>query len=133
MIGLVIVAHGGLGEELLAATIHVVGPQPGSMAIATRPDDDLSAKQAEIDAAIETVNTGDGVIVVTDMFGGTPCNLSIGAMREDEVEIVYGANLPMLVKLAKCREKKLAEAANCAVEAGIKYIDCASNMLKPAK
>lgn len=128
-----IVAHGGLGEELLAATIHVVGPQPGAMAIATRPDDDLSEKQAEIDAAIAAVDEGDGVIVVTDMFGGTPCNLSIGAMREDKVEIVYGANLPMLVKLAKCRKKNLAEAAQCAVAAGIKYIDCASNMLKPSK
>lgn len=132
MIGLVIVAHGGLGEELLAATIHVVGPQPGAVAIATRPDDDLSAKQAEIDAAIAAVDTGDGVIVVTDMFGGTPCNLSIGALRQGHVDIVYGANLPMLVKLAKCRQKTLAEAARCAVEAGVKYIDSASNMLKPA-
>ena len=130
MIGLVIVAHGGLARELKHAMEHVVGKRPGVIAISTEPDDDLVAKQDEIDEAVATVDTDDGVAVVTDMFGGTPCNLAIGASRPDDVEVIYGANLPMLVKLAKCREKPLAEATECAVTAGSKYMDSASNMLK---
>lgn len=130
MIGLVIVAHGGLAAELQAAMEHVVGKRPGVMSISTEPDDDLVTKQHEIDAAVEAVDAGSGVAVITDMFGGTPCNLAIGASRSDSVEVIYGANLPMLVKLAKCRDRSLAEASRCAVEAGVKYIDCASNMLK---
>lgn len=102
MIGLVIVAHGGLAAELQAAMEHVVGKRPGVMSISTEPDDDLVAKQHEIDAAVEAVDAGSGVAVITDMFGGTPCNLAIGASRSDSVEVIYGANLPMLVKLAKC-------------------------------
>lgn len=107
---------------------HVVGPQPGATAVSTRPEDDLSAKQAEIAAAVEAVNRGAGVVVVTDMFGGTPCNLSIGCMG-DEVQVVYGANLPLLVKLAKMRDKPLAEASDAAIAAGRKYIDSAAAML----
>ena len=130
MIGLVIVAHGGLARELKLAMEHVVGKRPGVVAISTEPDDDLTAKQGEIDEAVAAVETGDGVVVVTDMFGGTPCNLAIGASRPDSVEVIYGANLPMLVKLAKCRNKPLMEASQCAVTAGSKYMDSASNMLK---
>ena len=130
MIGLVIVAHGGLAKELLAATEHVVGELDAAVAIATEVEDNLVDKQAEIDAAVREVDRGQGVAVVTDMFGGTPCNLSIGALRDGEVEVIYGANLPMLVKLAKSRDRSLAEAARCAVEAGVKYVDCASNMLQ---
>lgn len=130
MIGLVIVAHGGLARELKLAMEHVVGRRPGVVAISTEPDDDLVAKQGEIDEAVAAVDMGDGVAVVTDMFGGTPCNLAIGAIRPDDVEVIYGANLPMLVKLAKCRDKPLAEATQCALKAGTKYMDCASNMLK---
>ncbi len=130
MIGLVIVAHGGLARELKLAMEHVVGRRPGVVAISTEPDDDLVAKQSEIDEAVAAVETGDGVVVVTDMFGGTPCNLAIGASRPEAVEVIYGANLPMLVKLAKCREKPLLEASQCAVIAGAKYMDSASNMLK---
>lgn len=133
MIGIVIVAHGGLARELLAATEHVVGRIDGAVAISTEPEDDLSAKQTEIDAAVAAVDSGDGVAVVTDMFGGTPCNLSIGAIRDNRVEVIYGANLPLLVKLAKCRHMPLADAARCAVDAGIKYVDCASAMLQTAK
>lgn len=130
MIGLVIVAHGGLARELKLAMEHVVGRRPGVVAISTEPDDDLTAKQGEIDEAVAAVDAGDGVVVVTDMFGGTPCNLAIGACRPNDVEVIYGANLPMLVKLAKCREKPLMEASRCAVAAGVKYMDSASNMLK---
>ncbi|SDZ76845.1 PTS sugar transporter subunit IIA [Rubrimonas cliftonensis] len=129
MIGLVIVAHGGLARELLAATEHVVGPLERAVAVSTAPADDLRAKQAEINAAVAAVDTGHGVALVTDMFGGTPCNLAIGAMSSDGVEVVYGANLPLLVKLAKMRERPLAEATDAAIEAGRKYIDGAKRML----
>ncbi len=130
MIGLVIVAHGGLARELKLAMEHVVGRRPGVVAISTEPDDDLAAKQGEIDEAVAAVDLGQGVVVVTDMFGGTPCNLAIGASRPDEVEVIYGANLPMLVKLAKCRDLSLSEASQKALRAGAKYMDSASNMLK---
>lgn len=130
MIGLVVVAHGGLAKELLAATEHVVGKLDFAVAIATEDDDDLTDKQAEIDAAVTKVDTGDGVVLVTDMFGGTPCNLSIGAIRDGRVEVIYGANLPMLIKLAKCRNRSLDEASRSAVQAGVKYVDSASNMLQ---
>jgi PTS system mannose-specific IIA component len=131
VIGIVIVAHGGLARELLAALEHVVGPQNRAVAVSTAPQDDLRAKQAEIKAAVAEVDGGDGVVLVTDMFGGTPCNLAIGAMASDMVEVVYGANLPLLVKLAKLREKPMAEAIDAALEAGRKYIDGAKRMLAP--
>ncbi len=130
MIGLVIVAHGGLARELKLAMEHVVGRHPGVVAISTEPDDDLAGKQGEIDEAVAAVDTGQGVVVVTDMFGGTPCNLAIGASRPHQVEVIYGANLPMLVKLAKCRDQPLAEASQNALKAGVKYMDSASNTLK---
>lgn len=130
MIGLVIVAHGGLASELLAATEHVVGPQEGVLAVSTRPDDDLTEKQKEIDDAVAAVNAGMGVIVVTDMFGGTPCNLAIGSMTAPDVEVIYGANLPMLVKLAKSRHQPRPDAVDAAIDAGRKYIDAASRMLQ---
>ncbi|MEM9097307.1 MAG: PTS fructose transporter subunit IIA [Pseudomonadota bacterium] len=132
MIGVVIVAHGGLAEALLAATEHVVGRQDNARAIAIEPTDDLHIKQAEIDQAVAEVNSGSGVVLVTDMFGGTPSNLALGAMRDDLVEVIYGANLPLLVKLAKSREKPLAEAVAQALEAGTKYIDSAASILTPA-
>lgn len=130
MIGLVIVAHGGLGREFLAAVEHVVGPQEGAIVVSMNPDDDLGEKQGEIDAAVASVDGGAGVAVVTDMFGGTPCNLAIGAMSRDDVEVIYGANLPMLVKLAKSRTRPLNEAVDAAIEAGRKYIDAAGRMLQ---
>jgi PTS system mannose-specific IIA component len=129
VIGLVIVAHGGLARELLAATEHVVGALPQAMAVSTGPTDDLRAKQAEINAAVAGVDSGAGVVLVTDMFGGTPCNLAIGAMSSDSVEVVYGANLPLLVKLAKMRDRPMQEAIDAAIAAGRKYIDAAKRML----
>ena len=133
MIGIVVVAHGGLAREFLAALEHVVGPLRHVHAVSTAPADDLRQKQAEINAAVTKVDDGDGVVVVTDMFGGTPCNLAIGTMASDQVEVIYGANLPMLVKLAKMREKPLAEAIEAAIEAGRKYIDGARRMLAPGE
>ncbi|WP_298858316.1 PTS fructose transporter subunit IIA [uncultured Sulfitobacter sp.] len=123
MIGIVIVAHGGLAGEYLAAIEHVVGSQSGVMAIEIRPDHDRKAKQAEICQAADAVDTGQGVIVVTDLFGGSPSNLSMMACQPAGRRIVYGANLPMLIKLAKSRHKSVPDAVRAALEAGKKYID----------
>ncbi|TNJ41175.1 PTS sugar transporter subunit IIA [Phaeobacter sp. B1627] len=123
MIGIVIVAHGGLAKEYLAAVEHVVGPQPALMAIAIGPEDDRDAKQDEICAAADQVDIGDGVVVVTDLFGGSPSNLSLRACAPANRRILYGANLPLLIKLAKSRHLLVADAVRHAMEAGRKYIN----------
>ena len=123
MIGIVIVAHGGLAREYLSAVEHVVGPQQGMRAIAIEDDHNRARKQAEICAAADDVDTGQGVVVVTDMFGGSPSNLSLMACAGSGRRIVYGANLPMLIKLAKSRDLPVAEAVSAALEAGRKYIN----------
>lgn len=123
MIGIVIVAHGGLAREYLAAVEHVVGRQPGIRAISIEPDHDRDAKQAEICDAADEVDTGDGVVVVTDMFGGSPSNLSLRACSPENRRILYGANLPMLIKLAKSRHRPVPTAVDMALKAGRKYID----------
>jgi len=124
VIGIVIVAHGGLAREYLSAVEHVVGKQTGIRTIAIENDCDRVGKQAEIRAAADEVDTGDGVVVVTDMYGGSPSNLSLGACCKKDRKIMYGANLPMLVKLAKSRQKPFDEAISAALIAGRKYIDC---------
>jgi len=123
VIGIVIVAHGGLAQEYLAAVEHVVGKQSGMRAVSIEPDHDRAAKQAEICAAADGVDTGEGVVVVTDMFGGSPSNLSLRACSPTDRKILYGANLPMLIKLAKCRHNPLAQAVASSLKAGRKYID----------
>lgn len=123
MIGIVIVAHGGLAREYLAAVEHVVGAQSAVRTVAILPDDDRSAKQAEICAAADSVDSGNGVVIVTDMFGGSPSNLSLRACGPANRRILYGANLPMLIKLAKSRSKSVDAAVSAAMEAGRKYID----------
>lgn len=123
MIGIVIVAHGGLAREYLSAVEHVVGPQSGIAAVAIEDDHDRAAKTAEIQAAANAVDHGDGVIVVTDLFGGSPSNLSVPACAVRNRTILYGANLPMLVKLAKSRHLTVADAVTGAKEAGRKYIN----------
>lgn len=123
MIGIVIVAHGGLAREYLAAMQHVVGQQPGMMAISIEPEDDRDAKQTEICVAADTVDKGDGVIMVTDLFGGSPSNLSLLACAPADRRILYGANLPMLIKLAKSRHMPVGDAVRGAMEAGKKYIN----------
>ena len=123
MIGVVIVAHGGLAPEYLSAVEHVVGRLSGVRAIEIGADVDRQAKQAEICDAANTVDAGNGVVVVTDMFGGSPSNLSLLACKTANRKILYGANLPMLIKLAKSRHKPLDEAVRSAKEAGRKYID----------
>lgn len=128
MIGIVIVAHGGLAREYLSAMEHVVGKMPAARAIAIAPEDIRAAKQVEIDAAVADVDQGDGVVVVTDMFGGTPSNLAMAACAKADRKVLYGVNLPMLIKLAKARNKPLDVAVSCALDAGRKYINCADQM-----
>ena len=123
MIGIVIVAHGGLAQEYLSAIEHVVGSQNGVRAIAIRSDHDRSEKEREICTAADDVDQGSGVVVVTDLFGGSPSNLSLMACRPEGRRIIYGANLPMLIKLAKCRQMAVPDAVRAALEAGKKYID----------
>lgn len=123
MIGIVIVAHGGLAREYLAAVTHVVGPQADIRAISIEGDHDRAAKQAEICMAADEVDTGHGVAIVTDIFGGSPSNLALKACQPDNRRILYGANLPMLIKLAKSRDEPLAEAVRAALDAARKYID----------
>jgi PTS system mannose-specific IIA component len=123
VIGIVIVAHGGLAREYLAAIEHVVGAQPSIRAIAIDADHDRKSKEAEICAAANDVDKGQGVVIVTDLYGGSPSNLSLLASRPGDRRILYGANLPMLIKLAKSRQKTVPEAVRLAMEAGRKYID----------
>ena len=123
MIGIVIVAHEGLARELMKAAVHVVGDQEGMVAIAINPDDDRTARTREICDAADDVDQGHGVVVVTDMFGGSPSNLSLRACRPQNRKILTGANLPMMVKLTKSRHLPVETAAALAAEAGRRYID----------
>ena len=123
MIGIVIVAHGGLAREYLSAVEHVVGRQDGVRAISIEDDHDRARKQAEICMAADAVDSGGGVVLVTDMFGGSPSNLSLMACAGADRRIIYGANLPMLIKLAKSRDLPVADAVSMALEAGRKYIN----------
>lgn len=130
MIGMVVVTHGQLATEMIATMEHVVGPQREVAAVCIGPDDDMEERRAEIMDKVEQVDTGSGVIVLTDMFGGTPSNLAISIMDRAKVEIIAGINLPMLVKLASVRTtENLADAAQSAQDAGRKYINVASQML----
>ncbi len=130
MIGLVIVTHGGLALEFRSALEHVVGPQPQLETVSIGPDDDMSVRRGQILEAVRRTNNGEGVIILTDMFGGTPSNLAISVMDEAPVEVIAGINLPILVKLASVRgELDLADAVANAREAGRKYIKVASQEL----
>ncbi len=131
MIGLVLVTHGRLAEEFVAATEHVVGHQKKIRSICIGVDDDMERRRADILEAIEEVGGTDGVILLTDMFGGTPSNLAISVMEQANVEVIAGVNLPMLIKLAALRDKaSLPEAVAGAQEAGRKYINVASRLLE---
>jgi PTS system mannose-specific IIA component len=134
MIGLVLVTHGRLAAEFVAALEHIVGPQERVRAVCIGADDDIEARRAEIVTAIRDVDGGGGVVVLTDMFGGTPSNLAISTMDRKGVEVIAGVNLPMLVKLASVRgSEPLADAVAAAQEAGRKYINVASRLLAPDK
>jgi PTS system mannose-specific IIA component len=130
MIGVLLVTHGRLAEELKAATEHVVGSQQAFRTVCIGPQDDMEARREEILEAIKSVDSGEGVILLTDMFGGTPSNLAISAMGSGKIEVIAGVNLPMLIKLASVRSKAtLSEAVDKAQEAGRKYIRVASKEL----
>jgi PTS system mannose-specific IIA component len=130
MIGMVLVTHGHLATEFRAALEHVVGPQKQIETITIGPDDDMEQRRNDIVVAVEGVNSGDGVVVLTDMFGGTPSNLAISVMNGSRVDVVAGINLPMLIKLATVREvASLEQAVLQAQDAGRKYISVASRIL----
>ena len=130
MIGLVLVTHGGLAAELIAAMEHVVGPQAYVKGICIGPEDDMDQRRKDILDACKTVNLGDGVVLLTDMFGGTPSNLAISVMDKAKGEVIAGVNLPMLIKLASARVSgKLDDVVRRAQEAGRKYIIVASHEL----
>lgn len=130
MIGVVIVTHGGLAQEFRAALEHVVGRQDKLETLSIGPEDDMEARRAELIAAIARVKSDNGVIVMTDMFGGTPSNLAINVMDETGAEVIAGINLPMLIKLASVRpEAQLRQAVAAARDAGRKYISVASQVL----
>jgi mannose PTS system EIIA component len=130
MIGMVLVTHGRLAEEFRAALEHVVGPQESCETIAIGPDDDMEERRNDIVAAVGRVDSGDGVVILTDMFGGTPSNLAISVMQNREIEVIAGVNLPMLVKLARVRgEMEMKAAVREAQDAGRKYINVANDVL----
>lgn len=130
MIGLVIVTHGDLAKEFLAALEHVHGPQKQVAAIPIDPNDDMETRRNEILEAVKDVDSGQGAILLTDMFGGTPSNLAISVMEQTKVEVVAGVNLPMLIKLTSIRgDSNMEEAISEAQEAGRKYISVASKIL----
>jgi PTS system mannose-specific IIA component len=130
MIGLVLVTHGRLAVEFRAALEHVVGPQKQIEAVTIGPDDDVEQRREDIIEAVKRVDSGNGVVILSDMFGGTPSNLAISVMSRPNVEVIAGINLPMLVKLAKVRDElPLSEAVAAAQESGRKYITIASRVL----
>ena len=134
MIGIVLVTHGRLAAEFIAALEHVVGPQRNIRAICIGPDDDMEQRRKDILEGVAAVDEGDGVVLLTDMFGGTPSNLAISVMDAAKVEVIAGVNLPMLIKLASVREgSSLSAAANSAQKAGRQYINLASGLLKDQK
>ena len=130
MIGVVLVTHGRLAVEFRAALEHVVGPQVQIEAVTIGPEDDVEERRRDIIEAVKKVDSGDGVVILTDMFGGTPSNLAISVMSRPKVEVLAGINLPMLIKLVKVRDEfPLADAVMAAQESGRKYITIASRVL----
>ena len=134
MIGMVLVTHGRLADELVAALEHVVGPQPNVSTVCIGPEDDMEQRRRDILRAVAEVDRGDGVILLTDMFGGTPSNLAISVMEQTKAEVIAGLNLPMLIKLASVRGREnLQTCVAHAQEAGRKYISVASYVLSGEK
>jgi mannose PTS system EIIA component len=130
MIGMVLVTHGALAHEFKSALEHVVGPQDHLETIAIGPEDDMEQRREDIVRAVDAADQGQGVVILTDMFGGTPSNLAISIMQQREVEVIAGVNLPMLVKLARIRaDVDIKKAVAAAAEAGRKYINVASETL----
>jgi PTS system mannose-specific IIA component len=134
MIGMVLVTHGRLAAEFIAALEHVVGAQTQILAVCIGPDDDMEQRRQDILRSIEQVDSGEGAVLLTDMFGGTPSNLAISVMERPKVEVIAGINLPMLIKLASLRQSESLERTVLgAQEAGRKYINVASQLLSEAR
>jgi len=133
MFGIVLVSHGSIGEELLRALDHIVGPQPQAKSISIQPDDDVEQARHTVLSALAEVNTGDGVVLMTDMFGGTPSNLALSVMPKTNAVVLAGVNLPALVKLVSMREDNIPmlEAASEAAASGRKYIQLVTENLAP--
>jgi mannose PTS system EIIA component len=132
MIGMVLVTHGRLATEFVAAMEHVVGFQDNVGVVCIGPDDDMEQRRDQILEAVESVDDGSGVVLLTDMFGGTPSNLAISIMDQAQIEVVAGVNLPMLIKIASLRDNtSLEDLVVAAQESGRKYINVASSVLKP--
>ncbi len=134
MIGIVLVSHANIAKEMLDVIQHIVGPQEKIIAISIFPDDDVEKKRTDILEAVKKVDAGKGVIVLTDMFGGTPSNLAISVMENEKIEVVAGVNLPMLIKMMSMREKKnIKELIKISQESGRKYINVASAFFEEKK
>ena len=133
MLGIVLVAHNDFAESIKRVAEHVVGPLPEVICVSVLPDDDVDLKRKEIQKAIRKVKQKDGVVLLTDMFGGTPSNLAISLMEEGKIEVVSGMNVPMLIKLLRMRKKHMSEAISSAIEAGKHYIIVASELLEKRK
>lgn len=129
MLGIILVAHNQLAESIKSVAEHVTGPLPDLLCVSVKPDDDIEAKRLEIAQKIEQADKGKGVVLLTDMFGGTPSNLAISLMEEGKVEVISGMNLPMLIKVIRMRKKTLSEAVSAAAESGKRYIMVASEFL----
>lgn len=133
MIGMVLVTHGRLADEFIAAMEHVMGKQVSVSAVCIGPDDDMESRRSDIEKAAKAVDDGDGVVLLTDMFGGTPSNLAISLMGKPNIEVIAGINLPMLIKFATVRKTMgLSQAVDAAQDAGRKYISVASRILAGA-
>jgi PTS system mannose-specific IIA component len=134
MIGLILVTHGTLANEFVVAMEHVVGPQKQIATVCIGPRDDMEQRRKEIAQAIQTVNTGEGVIILSDLFGGTPSNLSISLLDAGKVEVIAGVNLPMLIRLESARKNmSVTDAVAAARDAGRKYISVASELLEASR
>ncbi|MCL2673430.1 MAG: PTS sugar transporter subunit IIA [Alphaproteobacteria bacterium] len=132
MIGIVIIAHGNLAVSMHQAGQHILGVQGGIASVSVMPNDSIKTKTREIKAAIKQVKAKPNgkVVVLTDMFGGTPCNIAISVLKKDSVEVISGVNLPMLIKLCQCRDMELRQAVLAAKDAGRRYINIASDLLE---
>ena len=133
MLGIILVAHNDFAESIKRVAEHVVGPLPDLQCISVLPEDDIDLKRKEIQKAIRKVKKKEGVVLLTDMFGGTPSNLAISVMEEGKIEVVSGMNVPMLVKLLRMHKKTLQEAVQTAAESGRHYIMVASDLLEKRK
>lgn len=128
MIGIVIVTHGRLAQETIVAMEHMVGPQPNLRAVSVGPEDDIERRRREVGAAVKSVNHGDGVVIATDMYGGTPCNIALTWLERGQVDVLAGYSLPSLIKLVDVRTRlPLDQAVAQAIEAGRKYMRAGSS------